>query len=154
VAVVVAIGPPHGAIVQAEGGVVVGQAAQLDLTLVPTVGSTDLGSVVAQPGGGGQVPGVADRLVAGPAARMVGDQPPVTERLDSVQVGPDLDPAADDCRVDRVVVAVQARVVVTQQPQRAAPPGHRINGGRASIAARSAWIRSAGAQPAPAAAAG
>jgi hypothetical protein len=127
-AVVVAIRPPLGAIVQTEGGVVVGQAAQLDLALVPTIGSTDLGSVVAQLGGGGQVPGVADCLVAGPAARMVGDQPPVTECLDSVQVGADLDAAADDCRVDRVVVAVQAHVVVTRQPQRAAPPGHRSNG--------------------------
>jgi hypothetical protein len=56
-AVVVAIRPPLGAIVEAEGGVVVGQTPQLDLALVWAVGSTDLGSVVVQLGGGGKCPG-------------------------------------------------------------------------------------------------
>ena len=63
--------------------------------------------------------------MAGPAAPMVGDQPPVAPDPHPVQVGADLDAAADHRRVDRVVVAVQADVVVARQPQRGAPPGHR-----------------------------
>ena len=97
--------------------VVVGQAANLDLVGVAADRSAEHGPVATQLGGGRQVSGVADRLVACPAARMVSDQPPVTERLDSVQVGADLDTAADPCWVDRVVVAVQPHVVVPWQPQ-------------------------------------
>jgi hypothetical protein len=61
---------------------------------------------------------------------MVGDQPPITDHPDPVQVATDLDPAADHRRVDRIVVAVQPHVVVAWQPQRAAPPGHRGDWGQ------------------------
>ena len=73
---------------------------------------------------------------------------PVAGHPDLVQVGADLDAAADHRRVDRVVVGVQAHVVVARQPQaRCASPVAGATGGSASIAARSASIRSAGAQP-------
>jgi hypothetical protein len=84
------------AIVQAERLVVVGQATQLDLLEVAATGcSRKDRSVVAQLGCGGQVGGVAEGLVARPAARMVGGQAPVAPDPDAVQVGVDLDAAAD-----------------------------------------------------------
>ena len=61
------------------------------------------------------------------------------------QVGDDLDPAADHRRVHRVVVAVQPHVVVPRQPgAEAASRSPAATGGSASIAARSAAIRSVG----------
>ena len=64
------------------------------------------------------------------------------------QVGDDLDAAADHRRVHRVVVAVQAHVVVTRQPRRGPPPGRRRDRRqRRASPARSAAIRSVGAQP-------
>jgi hypothetical protein len=128
--VVVGIRPPLG--VEAEGGVVVGQTPQLHLGLVAAGGLADRGTpVTAQLGGGGQVSRVVDGLVPRPAAPVVGDQPPVTPHPHPLQVGGHLHPPADSGRVERVVVAVQAHVVVTRQPQRAAPPGrwrHRRQG--------------------------
>jgi hypothetical protein len=86
VVVAAAITPPL-VVVEAKGGVVVGQAPQLDLG--PAGCLADHGAVAAQLGCGGQVVGVAEGLVAGPAALMVGDQPPITERLDPLKVGAD-----------------------------------------------------------------
>jgi hypothetical protein len=103
--------------------------------------------VTAQLGGGDQVGGIAEGLMSGPAARMVGDQPPITPRPHMVQVGGHLDAAADCGRVDRVVVAVQPYIMVARQPQRGCQPVAGATGGSGSIAARSALIRSAGAQP-------
>ena len=57
------------------------------------------------------------------------------------------DPAPDHRRVHRVVVGVQPNVVIAGQPQRRAPAVAGATGGSASIAARSAPIRSVGAQP-------
>ena len=65
------------------------------------------------------------RLMPGPDPLVVGDGPAVAERPDPVQVGDDLDPAADHGRVDRVVVGVQPDVVVARQPGRGPPPGRR-----------------------------
>ena len=84
----------------------------------------------------------------GPDPFVVGDQPAVAERPDPVQVGDHLDPAADHRRVDRVVVGVQPDVVITCQPRRRrATPSPARPAATVSIAARSAVIRSVGAQP-------
>jgi hypothetical protein len=117
----VAIRPPL-ALVEAEGGVVVGQAAHLDL-VGGHAGSG--GAAAAQPGRGLEVGRIAEGLVPRPAALVVGDELATAERTDAVEVGGDLHPAADRRRVDRVVVAVQPHVVVTGQPQRRPPPGRR-----------------------------
>jgi patatin-related protein len=62
--------------------------------------------------------------MSGPAALVGGDQLPVTGHPDPVQVATHLDAAADRGRVDRVVVAVQADVMIARQPQRARPASH------------------------------
>jgi hypothetical protein len=103
--------------------VVVGQATQLDLVGIPAAADRRR-PVAAQPGRGLQVGRVAQGLVPRPAARVVGDQLAVAERLDPVRVGADLDAAADRRGVHRVVVAVQPHVVVAGQPQRVGPAGH------------------------------
>ena len=72
---------------------------------------------------------------------------PVAEHPHPVQVGGHLDAPADHRRVHRVVVGVQPHVVVAGQPRGGRHPVTGATGGRASIAARSAAIRSAGAQP-------
>jgi hypothetical protein len=59
--------------------------------------------------------------MAGPAAHVLGDLPPITPHPHPLQIGGHLHAAADHRRVDRVVIAVQADVVVTRQPQRARP---------------------------------
>jgi hypothetical protein len=69
--------------------------------------------------------GVGKRLMPGPAARMAGDQAPVAPGADTLEIGGHLDAAADHRRVHRVVVGVQAHVVVTGQPQRCPPAGRR-----------------------------
>jgi hypothetical protein len=87
--------------------------------------------LVAQLSRGPQMDRVVERLMAGPAARMVSHQPPVGPDPHPLQIGIDLHPAADRSRVDRVVVAVQPHVVVAWQPQRRLPPGlwrHRRQG--------------------------
>jgi hypothetical protein len=122
-AVVLAGIRPPLALVEAEGGVVVGQAAQLHLGLGRAARSGPMR--LPQPGGGRQVGGVTDRLVPGPAARVVGDQAPVAVHADAIQVGSHLDAATDGGRVHGVVVGVQAHVVVTGQPQPSSPAGGR-----------------------------
>ena len=94
-------------------------------TSVWALGAAPARPVPAQPRRGGDMLGVADRLVPGPDPGMVRDHPPVAEHLDPGQVGHHLDPAADDRRVHRVVVAVQPDVVVPGQPGRDSPPGRR-----------------------------
>jgi hypothetical protein len=70
----VAIRPPL-TVVQAEGGVVVGQAAQLDLLGVAGVTGQHC-PLVAQLSRGPQMDRVVERLMAGPAARMVSHRRP------------------------------------------------------------------------------
>ena len=72
---------------------------------------------------------------------------PAAEGPDPVQPGDHLDPPADHGRVDRVVVGVQADVVVAGQPRRGPPPGRRRDRRQGQHRGRSAAIRSAGAQP-------
>ena len=101
----------------AQRGVVVGQAAELDLGL----------------GAAGGRPSTRWRRSAVAAARCAGSVMvwcqaqtrswsatilPVAEHPDPGQVRGDLDPAADHRRVDRVVVGVQPHVVVAGQPRR------------------------------------
>ena len=78
---------------------------------------------------------------------MVGDDPALAVDLDPVQVGDDLDPAADHARVDRVVVGVQADVVVAGQPCRGPPPDRWRDRRQRQHRGRSAAIRSVGAHP-------
>jgi hypothetical protein len=75
-------------VAEAEGLVVVGQAAQLDLVAIP---AADDCPVAAKSGRGLQVAGVAEGLVAGPAARMVSDELTVAVHPDPVQVGAELE---------------------------------------------------------------
>jgi hypothetical protein len=84
------------AVVEAEGGVVVGQAAQLDLGRLVVSGVAVLG---AQRAGGGDVVGIADRLVPRPAALMAGDQPPVAPPADAFEsaVSSTRRPITDGC---------------------------------------------------------
>ena len=72
-----------------------------------------------------QVRRISDGLLPSPAAGVVSDQPPIAADRDALQVGGQLDAAAHCGRVDRVVVAVQAHVVVARQPQRGPLPGGR-----------------------------
>lgn len=56
---------------------------------------------------------------------MGSDEPAVVADLDAGQVGVDVDEPADDVRVDGVVVAVDAHVVVPSQPDPVDPPERR-----------------------------
>ena len=92
---------------------------------------------------------VGDALVPGPdrgrGRRPAGPSQSTRTRSRSAI---DLDPAADHRRVHRVVVGVQADVVVAGQPGRGPPPGRRRRPAAAPASpARSAAIRSVGAQP-------
>ena len=116
----------------------------LDLSVVTT---GDGGPLGAQPGRGLQVPGIADGLMTRPAAKVVGDQPTVTPHADAVQVGSDLDAAADHRWVDRVVIAVQPHVMVRGSRSELRQPVTGATGGSGNIPARSTSIRSVGAQP-------
>ena len=78
---------------------------------------------------------------------MVGHDLPVAGHPHPLQAGGDLDAAPDRAGVDRVVVAVQADVVVPRQPGLVRQPVTGATGGSGSIAARSASIRSAGRHP-------
>jgi hypothetical protein len=64
-------------------------------------------------------------LMFGPDPLVVGDDAPIAQHPDPVQVGGDLDPPPDYRRVHRVVVAVQAHVVIARQPLRRPPAHHR-----------------------------
>ena len=75
---------------------------------------------------------------------MGGDEPAVVADLDAGQVGVDVDEPADDVRVDGVVVAVDAHVVVPSQPDPVDPPERRGDRRKGSIATRSASSRSTG----------
>ena len=114
------VGAGVGAGGDAECGVVVVQAADLHLRFGN--GSQHAGPLVAQQLRRGDVFGVGDRLVPGPDPLVIGDRPSLTEHPHPGQVGDDLDAPTDDRRVHRVVVAVQADVVITRQPQRRPPP--------------------------------
>ena len=61
---------------------------------------------------------IGDRLMGGPHPVVGGDGLPVAEHLHLVQIGADQDAAADRARVHRVVVTVEADVVIARQPQR------------------------------------
>lgn len=66
--------------------------------------------------------GIADRLVFGPDAVMIGDQGAATSDPDPAQICGDLDAPADRDRMHRVVVAVEAHVMIARQPCRGSPP--------------------------------
>ena len=93
----------------------------------PRVRASDapLGPLPAQRDRRRDVPGIGDRLVPCPDPLVLGDRRALADAADRVQVGDHLDPAADHRGVHRVVVAVDADVVVPRQPQRGAPPGRR-----------------------------
>jgi hypothetical protein len=110
---------------QAEGGVVVGQAADLDLRLRCRTQPAD--PVQPQPLGRSDMVGIGQALMPSPHPGVVGDQPAVAEGPHPIQIGDHLDPAADHRRVHRVVVAVQSHVVVPRQPQPDPPAGRRRN---------------------------
>jgi hypothetical protein len=61
---------------------------------------------------------------------VIGDGLALAQHPHSGQVGDDLDPPADDPRMHRVVVAVQADVVITRQPQRRPPSSRRGHRGQ------------------------
>ena len=61
----------------------------------------------------------------GPDPLMVGNQFAVAERLHPLQIGAHQHPAPDTGRVHRVVVGIQAHVVIAGQPQRGTPTGRR-----------------------------
>src|SRR2546423_14346137 len=63
--------------------------------------------------------------MGGPNPLMIGDELALADSPDSIQVGDDLDPPADHTGVDRVVVAIQADVVIARQPQRGSPSSRR-----------------------------
>ena len=113
------------AVGEAEGGVVVAQAADLDLGCGGRAGDSPMRLRAQQPSPRLDMRRVGDGLVLGPDPVVVGHDPPVAEHPHPVQVGDDLDPAADHRRVHGVVVAVQAHVVVPRQPGRGPPPGRR-----------------------------
>jgi hypothetical protein len=69
---------------------------------------------------------------------MFGDHRAGAPYPDPVKVGGDLDAPTHRDRVHRVVIAVQADVVIARQPGRVSPPDAGPTGGRASIAALSA----------------
>nr|AEB33881.1 hypothetical protein [Mycobacterium sp. JS330] len=81
----------------------------------------DVEAVAAQQLGSIEVPGIADCLVFGPDPGMVGDQGAGTPDPDPVQICGDLDAPPDRAGMHRVVVGIEADVVVTRQPGRIAP---------------------------------
>src|SRR5215217_9481947 len=91
--------------------------------------------------------GIGDGLMPRPDPYMISDQASLTPDPNPVQVGANQDPAAYGRGVHRVIVAAQTHIVIPGQPQRVLPSGRGGTGGRANIAALSAAIRSAGAQP-------
>ena len=119
-----AIRPPPR-LVQAEGGVVVGQAAQLDLALVAVVGGWPITArrsrrswaAAARWAGSLRVWWRAQQRACSATSR-----PSHHTRTRSRSAATSTRRPTDR-RVDRVVVAVQAHVVVARQPQRAAPAG-------------------------------
>lgn len=131
-----------------ERGVVVAQRPLLDLLRDRGVRrSQQPDTFVAQRLGRGDVLGGADGLVLGPDPLVVGNDPAVAEHPSPLQVADGLDPAADDGRVDRVVLAVQADVVVPRQPARDPPADERRDRRQRQHRRPSASIRSLGAQP-------
>lgn len=124
--------PPsrHLAAVQGEGRVVVGERSQLDLLTGAHLERVQRSSV-AHPERSGRidVSRVGHTLVPRPDARVVGHAPSLAEDLHALETGRDLDPSPDRLRVHRVVVGVQADVVVPSQPQRLSPPGDRCDRG-------------------------
>ncbi len=63
--------------------------------------------------------------MSGPDPLVVGNELAVADRPHPGQIGNHLDPAADHTRVHRIIVAVQANVVIARQPTRGPPPGRR-----------------------------
>jgi hypothetical protein len=71
--------------------------------------------------GGGDVRGVGDCDVASPDAGVIGNDTPVEAHPHSCEVSCDHDVAADRSGVDRVVVGVDAHVVVAAEPDWSSP---------------------------------
>ena len=65
--------------------------------------------------------GMQQRLVGGQAAPVAGDLGAVADGDDLVEGDTDIDPAADEARVDRVVARVNPHVVIPRQAQREPP---------------------------------
>ena len=89
--------------------IVVGHVAQQARCLGP--GARVLVGV-AQRRGGGDMRGIGHGHAPGLAARVLGEQPPTVSDPDDLQVGGHLPAGANCARVDRVVVGVDAHVVV------------------------------------------
>ena len=106
---------------QAQRGVIVSQAPDLHLGFARRPGDRD--PLAPQRFRRGGVARVGDGLVLRLDPLVAGDGLAVTQHRDMVQARGNLDPAADDRRVDGVVVGVQPDVIVTGQPQGLPPPG-------------------------------
>ena len=146
--VLAAITPPaHRG--RAQGGVVVSQPALLDLGVAAT-GRSDAEPLAAQLPGGREMRGIGDRLVPRPDAVMVGD-----DRRRRRRPGPAPGRRSPRCGVRSRPGAPSSRCRPGGRSDHAATgvecrhPRPGGTGGSASIAARSASIRSAGRTPAP-----
>ena len=109
--------------VDPESGVVVGEVAHEHAVRVDT-GIVAL-VVSPQPGRGGDVNGIGDRLMASPAALVGGDQSALTTGAHGVQIGVQVDHPPDHRWVDRVVVAQHPQVVIPRQPGMSGEPNDR-----------------------------
>ena len=97
-----------------QHGVVVGQAPDLDVGRRGRAPHAE--PVAAQPTRRGDVRRVDHTPVAAPQPGRSATDRPSQNTGDPVQIGDHLRPPADHCRVDGVVVGIQAHVVVAGQP--------------------------------------